>query len=276
MPQIVDGSFRFLDLIRELRDNVYEKVLLSSRPPPSSPECEGGWKTPGNTVRSSFEDHNHYSANDGQSIGAPLLLICQQISKEVREALARLTKLNCSPFRLDLMLLDERELYITWLAFPLSTNHIPRLDVDFRLFGDVEGKETTMDYANGRNPVLAWGLLTLMQRFLQRGPDFLAPRFQGLDVWIGELSVNVFTPPSPPPGGYASRFLRHRHRKGHMSPADMLNWLTWYMDYLLRRTRHTPPYARLIYERIKRMSFSLDGVEQKSWELATLQPEYTR
>lgn len=115
----------------------------------------------------------------------------------------------------------------------------------------------------------------LMQKFLQRGPDFLAPRTQRHDMWIGELTVNVVTPTSPPPGGYANKFYHNRLRKGHVSPADMLHFLTWYMDFLLRRTRHTAPYARLVFERIKRMSFSLDGVEKKSWELATLKPEYT-
>lgn len=131
MSQRAEGSSPFLDLSRELRDNVYEVVLLSSRPPPSSPECEGAWKNSGSMVRSSFEYHNHYSADGYQSTSAPLLRTCRQINEEVAEAVVRLTKLNHLLYRLDLMLLDERKLSIIWLAFPHSTTNIPRLDVDF-------------------------------------------------------------------------------------------------------------------------------------------------
>ncbi|KAL8646968.1 MAG: hypothetical protein Q9210_005831 [Variospora velana] len=206
MSASVDESFPFLKLTRELRDSVYESLLLSSRVPPESPEHSGARKYPSDEDQDCFEYCNHYPADGLKSTDASLLLTCRQICEEVKEAMVRLSKSNYSLYKLDLMLLDERELYVTWLAYPHSTTKIPRLDVDFRLFGDVEGKETTLKIGDGGPPILTWGLFTLIERFLQRGPDFLAPRKQGRDLWIEELSVNVLTPPSPPPGGYANFF----------------------------------------------------------------------
>ncbi|KAL8925450.1 MAG: hypothetical protein Q9208_003542 [Pyrenodesmia sp. 3 TL-2023] len=276
MSQSAEGSFPFLQLSRELRDNVYETLLLSSRPPPSSPEHGSAHKYPSKKEEYCyFEDHNHYPTDDLESTSGPLLLTCRQISGEVEEAAVRLTKSNRSLYRLDLMLLDERELYVTWLAFPFTTNEIPILDVDFRLLGDVEGKKSTLRGGNGGPPRLIWGLFTLIERFLQRGPDFLAPRNRGRDMRIGELRINVLTPPSPPPGGYAGGSLWRRRRKGHISPEDMVQFLISYMDALLRRGRYTASYSHLVFERIKRMIFSLDGVEKKHWELASLEPKYT-
>lgn len=271
----MDASFPFLNLTRELRDSVYQSLLLSSRVPPESPEHSGPRKYPSNEDQDLFEYHNHYPADGLKSTDASLLLTCRQISKEVKEAVIRLSNSNCSLYKLDLMLLDERELYINWLAYPHSTPRISRLDVDFRLLGDVKGKKTTLKGGFDGPPVLIWGLFTLIERFLLRGPDFLAPRQQGRDSWIEELSVNVLTPPSPPLGGYADGKNYKRDRKGHISPTDMVQFLISYMEILLRRSKHTAPYARLVFERIKRMTFSLDGVERKRWDLATLEPEST-
>ncbi|KAI4286895.1 MAG: hypothetical protein L6R35_003854 [Caloplaca aegaea] len=275
MSTSMDASFPFLNLTRELRDSVYQSLLLSSRVPPESPEHSGPRKYPSNEDQDLFEYHNHYPADGLKSTDASLLLTCRQISKEVKEAVIRLSNSNCSLYKLDLMLLDERELYINWLAYPHSTPRISRLDVDFRLLGDVKGKKTTLKGGFDGPPVLIWGLFTLIERFLLRGPDFLAPRQQGRDSWIEELSVNVLTPPSPPLGGYADGKNYKRDRKGHISPTDMVQFLISYMEILLRRSKHTAPYARLVFERIKRMTFSLDGVERKRWDLATLEPEST-
>lgn len=275
MSQSAEGSFPFLELSRELRDSVYEALLLSSRPPPSSPEHGGARKYPSKEDEDHFEYHNHYPADDLKSTSGPLLLTCRQINEEVEEVMVRLTKSNRPLYRLDLMLLDERELYITWLAFPHPTNEISTLYADFRLSGNVEGKESILRLGNGGPPILIWGLFTLIERFLQRGPDFLAPRNQGRHMRIGELRVNVLTPPSPPPSGYANRHYYDRSRKGHASPENMVGFLIRYMSYMLRRCRYTVSESRLVFERIKRITFSLDGVERQSWELTTLEPEYT-
>lgn len=70
--------------------------------------------------------------------------------------------------------------------------------------------------------------------------------------------------------GYAHRDCLQRDGKGHISPEDMVDFLILGMRMLIPRCKG------IFFERIERMAISLDGVEKKkSWELATLEPEYT-
>ncbi|KAL8928228.1 MAG: hypothetical protein Q9208_001938 [Pyrenodesmia sp. 3 TL-2023] len=266
-----------MDLTRELRDLVYGLLLQSSRTPPISPEHGGARKYPNEDDEHFFEICNRYPAEDMESTGTSLQLTCRQVRDEVQEAVLRLQKSKSLPYTLDLMMLDETTLYPTWLAFPALVDEIPRLEVDFRLFGDVEGKQSAMRGGCGGPPMLIWSLFKLMERFLLRGPDFLAPheptRYQRME----ELAVNVVTPSPPPPNGYSDRStpLYSDKRKGLVHPERMMSFLIHEMDLLLRRSRYTASYARLVFERVKRMTFSLDGVGRKSWDLSTLVPEYT-
>ncbi|KAI4169763.1 MAG: hypothetical protein LQ346_008936 [Caloplaca aetnensis] len=271
------GSFAFTNLSRELRDHIYEILLQSSRTPPVSPDHGGARKYPSEEDEEYFETCNCYPAEDLQSTAAPLQLTCRQVHDEVQEAVLRLKISRNLPYKLDLMMLDEAKLYPTWLAFPAFVDDIPRLDVDFRLFGDVEGKQSAMRGGCGGPPLLIWSLFRLTERFLRRGPDFLASCEPNRYLSIDELAVNVITPSPPPPNGYADRttFLRWGDRKGLVHPEDMVSFLVVHMDILLRRSRYTAPYARLVFQRVKRMTFSLDGMVRKSWDLTALVPEYT-
>ncbi len=271
-------SFVFTKLSRELRDNIYENLLQSSRTPPVSPDHGGARKYPNEEDEEYFETCNSYPAEDLESTATPLQLTCRQVHDEVQEAILRLKSSRHLTYKLDLMMLDEAKLYPTWLAFPAFVDEIPRLDVDFRLFGDVEGKQSAMRGGCGGPPLLIWSLFRLTERFLRRGPDFLASCEPNRYLCVDELAVNVITPSPPPPNGYAdrTRSFRGEGRKGLVHPEDMVSFLVDHMDDLLRRTRYTAPYARLVFQRVKRMTFSLDGMVRKSWDLTALLPEYTR
>lgn len=280
MEQQTKGPFPFMDLTRELRDHVYGFLLQSSRTPPISPEHGGARKYPNEDDEEILETCNRYPAEDLESTGTSLQLTCRQVHDEVQEAISRLKRSKSLPYRLDLMMLDETMLYPTWLAFPALVDEIPRLEVGFRLFGDVEGKQSAMKGGCGGPPLLIWSLFKLMERFLLRGPDFLAPREPTRYQRMEELVVNVVTPSLPPPNGYADDstpfYGFHRGiRKGLIHPRDMMCFLIDHMDFLLRRSKYTAPYARLAFERVKRMTFSLDGAVKKSWDLSTLVPEYS-
>ena len=113
-----------------------------------------------------------------------------------------------------------------------------------------------------------------MERFLLRGPDFLSSVKQNKKIMLGELAVNVLTPSAVPPNG----FIEHKYgplsrsRKGLMSPETLLGLMTDVMGYLLGRSRYTASYATLVFERIRRITFHLDGEERKHWNLTTMEP----
>lgn len=262
-------------LTRELRDNVYEALLSASRSPPVSPEHGGARKYPSKDEEEILEYCNRYPSEGLESTSTSLQLTCRQVHEEVQEAILRLKKSKSLSYKMDLMMLDEAELYPTWLAFPAMIEEIPSLKVDFRIFGDIEGKESALRSDEAGPPLLIWSLSILTTRFLLRGPDFLAPYKWNRNQRIEELAINVLTPSPPPPNGYADQSLgfHDRNRKGLVHPEQVLSFLISYMAYFIRRIKHTASYARIIFERVKRISFSIDGIVRQSWELATLEPE---
>ncbi|KAI4141395.1 MAG: hypothetical protein L6R39_005355 [Caloplaca ligustica] len=269
-------SFPFLSLTRELRDQIYDSLLLDTRTPPQSPEQADAYKYLGAEDERCFEYCNRYPAEKLQNTTTPFQLACRQVRGEIREAISRLAKSKSLPYKLDLMILDEKILYPTWLAFPAMITAIPRLEVDVRCFGDVGGKRSALRSRDAGPGPMIWSLLGLMRRFLLRGPLFLPPEHKPRYQWIEELAVNVRSPSTPPPNGYAARYggFSNLRRKGLVEPEHLISCLIFMMDYLLRRNRHTASYAALTFERIQRMTFTLDGEVRRTWDLGTLEPEY--
>ncbi|KAL8770767.1 MAG: hypothetical protein Q9209_003634 [Squamulea sp. 1 TL-2023] len=273
MEQTQSKPFPLLMLTRELRDNIYDTLLLSSRAAPSSPKNSGLRKRPGEDDQECFESCNLYQADNLESSTSSLQLTSRQVYNEVTEAIARLQRLTKLPYKLDCMLVDEVELLPTWLSFPAFVSEIPKLEVDFRLFGDVEGKQSAWTGGCGGPPVMVWCLFYLMKRFLLRGPDFLSMVKQTKRIMVNELSINVLTPALILPNGFIVEkygpFIRGR-RKGLMSPETLLSLMADMMGYLLGRSRYTASYATLVFERVQRITFHLDGKERRKWDLRTM------
>lgn len=127
-------------LIRELRDDVYDILLQSHRPAPSSPESSGSRRYPSIDDESNWEKCNLYPDEDSKSATASLPLSCRQVHEEVRNAISRLQRLAELHYKLDCMLVNETKIHPTWLSFPAFHGEIPKLEVEFRLFGNVDGR----------------------------------------------------------------------------------------------------------------------------------------
>ena len=270
------NSFVFLHLTRELRDYVYEFILLSSLKPPLSPEHAGGREHPEVKGRS-CEECNQYPTESLVNPTLSLQLTCRQIKEEVYNAIHRLKSQGSLHYRLDCMMLNENKLYPTWLSYPAMIDEIPKLSVTFRLFRDGEERQSAWRSRCVGPPEMVWSLYFLMKRFLMRGPDFLSSIKRDRKIMVQELAVDVETPSSPPPNGYddGRGNIHDRLRKYHLHPRRIVEIMTRYMDDLLRRTGFTAPYATSVFERVERMTFTLDGVEQHSWVLSTMEPEWT-
>ncbi|KAL8687931.1 MAG: hypothetical protein Q9218_006034 [Villophora microphyllina] len=281
MEQPKGRSFPFLLLARELRDKIYDDLLLSSKSPPSSSEDKTRWNMPSEDDMEVMEYHNRsvYPTEVLKLDTAALQLSCRQVHREVCAAVARLERLKRLSYTLDIMMVDETMIYPTWVSFPVLLRYIPRLDVDVRLLGDVAGKRSGWTPGDGGPPLMVWGLFCLLERFLTRGPDFLSSVKQVTKPKVGELVVNVVSPSPPPPNGFIvedTRFyrsFRRGERKGLIHPETVLFFMINHMQYLLARSRYTERYATVVFQRIERITFSLDGDKKVSWVLSNLQPD---
>lgn len=185
--------FPFLHLTRE---------LLSTREPPLSPKHGGLRLYPDKVDQQPVSCSNQYPAHIPISPISSLQLTCRQMNEEAQDAVLRSKRKGSLPFELDIMMLDEMELYPTWLSIPAVTECIPKLNVEFRLFGNVEGKKSACLGGDGAPPIMVWSLFTLMERFLLRGPDLLSPIKQTRKITDEELSIDLQTPLKPPKNGF--------------------------------------------------------------------------
>jgi hypothetical protein len=132
---------RLLSLPRELRDIIISYVLSSQQHPPVdnsepvTPRIElvdikyKSWRGPQSVM---FEAKLQNSATHG------LLLANRQLQAETKDALRELPGKG-GRYALDVMFVEEKELWPTWLHVPVFTTDIDRLDVSIRVVGAMKG-----------------------------------------------------------------------------------------------------------------------------------------
>lgn len=67
------------------------------------------------------------------------------------------------------------------------------------------------------------------------------------------------------------RNLRAGKRQGLIDPETVLELMTNHMRFLLSSSCYTAKYAKIIFQRMERITFSLDGHPKQSWDLLKLQ-----
>lgn len=299
-------ALTFLRLVPELRDQIYELVLTSSISPPKSP-LASGHRTRLKSLGYEMLDDERTTLFPKRATprpGSALLRICHQTRSEVK-SLARRMK-SRSPekaeeikYLLDIMVVEERFLYPTWLNLStrnLSTE-VPLINevwVNMRVIGEFDsskGKSGWRD-ANAWPPSLIWGLFNILNRFFKYGPSFRSESqsddidqagqvLSGIEVLrMEELVLNVVTPTEAEMEGrsYVGRqklthppgnTLRGREVsfEGVMRPETMAEHLRLDIQLLFNRNSHAGRYAESygVYQKLGRVRLCLDGKEIKTW-----------
>ncbi|KAL4800147.1 hypothetical protein BDV19DRAFT_353508 [Aspergillus venezuelensis] len=161
--------FPFMDFPAEIRALVLEHALLDSRDPPGYPSKEGRrrfWEFGHTTPRygpywETFRTHSPSNA-------LQLLLTSRQISAETQAVLNLVKETN---YHLDISVLDDDELYATWLCVPRLSTRIDVIEVDVRLFGNIIYPQVAARHkGDGGHTRYEWDFLVLLERFLTVGP----------------------------------------------------------------------------------------------------------
>ncbi|PGH10445.1 hypothetical protein GX51_00204 [Blastomyces parvus] len=179
-----------LQIPLELREEIIQYVLYSPRPSPDGPSY------PHNRVRlfdigfdsllSLLSHRLRHEKPPEWTIpaGQALLLVNRQIAAETRAILARYPL----TYQLDIMMIQERYLWPTWLSVPVLSNRIEELKVTFRTFGSAlsprhhqhmfsSSPTGLFDYRlyTDDPPRLVLCLLSVIERILLRGVPFPSP-----------------------------------------------------------------------------------------------------
>jgi hypothetical protein len=116
-----------------------------------------------------------------------VLRVNRQLRSEMKQVISEFTakKVNC---KLDIVVECENKVYPTWVRCPARSPHVQRLDVDVRLLGCVEGlqldgEECRHYQERGRCITLAFAIVAILARFVERGARFEHAR--------GEIAVHT-------------------------------------------------------------------------------------
>ena len=181
-----------LSLSRELRDLIYVEVLNSELPPP---QTEQDIRNGQAELDFCTEEETCVPLSCNLSIrinAVPLLLVNRQIHAEFSDTISLAKKDKRVRYKLDCVVRQESEIYLTWLSVPIPCSHVASLQVDIRHYGDAEKGYSAWWVSGWLGAQITDSLYGLLRRFCRCGPGFYNTQPGGIKV--GVLLLNIITP----------------------------------------------------------------------------------
>lgn len=256
-----------LSLPLELRDKILGFVILSTIvAPPESPNNADD--------RERLKDTKYYGwsagcrvlyQKDTQFQGIPTLAINRQLRRETLDIMSLMQLPSLRFYKLDVMIVEERTLWPTWLYIPTTTSRVEEVRSTFRIMGAAGGRRSGYDGGDGGPPVIVWAFFNLLERFLQVGPVSRQNKPHDKPIKIRHIILDVLTPNVPAdmigPDIRQNRLKRLRKQSGInylKNPRTVLAFIMEYLGFL----EGSPggEIASVAYEKLGKITFMVDGV----------------
>jgi hypothetical protein len=279
-----------LDIPPELRESIIRHVLYNHHTPP---------ETPSKSNRVSLQDfqYNGYKMYHVKrrtrcfSSCTSLLLTNRQLFTETRSVINRM---KSTTYILDISVLNEMNLFPTWISVPYITKRVSTLHVDVRLFGHIMSKEVARrQVGDGGIVGFHWSFYGLLQRFLRYGPvderkKSSKPPFESddYDVTVKLLVLNfksaelepAFPPDTVTYDTWESWHFMHFYSRQRdidlerytTRPEWVSKFLVSEIRSLLRMNYYTASYGKILYERIGAIRILVDGDLKHEFDLASI------
>ncbi|KAK3047292.1 hypothetical protein LTR09_011282 [Extremus antarcticus] len=179
-----------LSLPVELLDRIIDLVVLNARKPPVDVPAArtNRWKDEDLSAYSQGvrvlltwpEGPRHVRYEHKTSANATgLLLTNRQFHKPTQDAITRLFP-NGISYVLDVLNVNDKELWPTWLYVPVVAKHLASVQVNLRFFEHVEPCDGfTFNAASPSNDDLRWCYWSMLERILRCGLDHPPPTLRG-------------------------------------------------------------------------------------------------
>lgn len=285
------GMDSLLGIPRELRDNIIELILLSTHIPPDYPGTALRHRVPLIDIDYRSWEYgpcnNLYEKQDFVPASLPLLLVNRQLCMETKAALQRLPEGHS--YLLDVMLVDEAELWPTWLSVPVLVDRVDSVLAKFRIFGNLQDDyHSVIDPGDASPPQLVWCFYSLLERFLRRGPvGQRRMRSTDRNITIKTLTLDFLSPSDSTMVLQSTneyrQWLKSRSKlrglwkqpdgntsviQTEMDPEWLVDFVLEYLCSLLRMGYHTALYGKILYERVGVIRACVDGKLEGEYNLA--------
>ena len=276
-----------LTLPREVRFQILELVLCSSRTPPANPATTSQNRTAlhDGDYRSGDYGLRRTKYEEGASTtnGLPLLLTNRQLGAETQAVLQRATIKRS--YSLDVMFVDDSELWPTWLLVPALWTRLDELVATFRICG-TKGEDSGFRGGDGGPQQIVWCFYNLMERFLTFGPvGERKAGSQDRNISVRSLTLDVVTPSDGQVMMADSRENCNKwfdHRRRYHGPEDpdlssfsirpewLAGFLSNHIHSLLHMGYYTAKYGMIMHERIGTTRLCVDGVLREEFDLCKM------
>ncbi|KAE8448643.1 hypothetical protein EG329_009068 [Mollisiaceae sp. DMI_Dod_QoI] len=270
-----------LTLPREVRD-----IILSFIAYPALPALEAPFKR-----YTTGEELTHFCGctrlkyiNNGNKMeNIPTLIVNRQLRAETLEILELFPTKH--PYIMDLILVNETNLWVTWLSVQLITERVDEIYIPFRNVGMLTKycRQTHKNslirgrYRPSDLSLLALYLNRLFLRFLRNGAMGRQKNMEDKQISIRKIIIDVQAPDVPvdliaPRISYGKlHHLRMTNGKYyHISLESMAQFVANDIRALLRAFDGTAIFASMWYERIGMIEVRRDGELEELFDLAEM------
>ncbi|KAJ5497416.1 hypothetical protein N7463_009403 [Penicillium fimorum] len=288
MPSLVD-------LPKDIRAMIFEDVLHGHRTPPIYPSKLKMVDFPDMHYKANIEALRPYHEQrdtHSPSNSLPLLLTSRQVSVETQSVLSRTRK---TTYVLDISVLNDLDLFSTWISVPRPTTRLSTLHVDIRLFGHIiTTKEARDQIGCGGRYGFHWSFYAVLERFLRYGPvgakkgrksNYGNPSYENRHISVENLILDFHSAetelPYPPGDVEYSAWVNKHHGSvwdtdGEVDqalayktrPEWLLRFLKEWLRYITDMSYHAAMYGACIYEKIGAISMLVDGQLWNTTDLA--------
>ena len=287
---------QFLLLPREIRDKILAFAITDPKSPPATLHDDPSRSQP--KTRWNGEPHVKHllSAESYKPSSTALLLTNHQLHAETKDFLRR-TPLR---YALDVMVANELWLLPTWTCIPSLSSQIDIIEATFRVVTPNIRRSVNIKSGfrrgDGDPGRMSWALYHLLTRFFELGPAGPNTTRKGKEkenpFIIHNLHINVETPTNLPdgaeieplePGGMHHRVYGRRYddeedsedetgepSKLYMHPKYLSDFIIGELGGLLYMGYHTARYGAVLYERMGRISVSVDGELEREMDLGEM------
>ncbi|OJJ45176.1 hypothetical protein ASPZODRAFT_168231 [Penicilliopsis zonata CBS 506.65] len=270
-----------LSLPLELRELIIELALFTSQPPLAPSKCN---RSDLNDIK--YRAWRHRTYYEQSPVSCPsLLLVNRHLAVETQSILTR----QPTQYILNIAIVNEVDLFPTWVSVPRLNTRISTLYADIQLHGHILSKpDARAQVGCGGHLGFQWSFYALLERFLQygplgdQGPDPSCPRDITIDTLILDFSSAETSLPAPPAEVDYRRWWRRQHflDRGRRSeqtedvlvqyrarPEWMAEYLAKEMTGLLNMGYYHAKYGMILYEQIGRIQILVEGQLVKAMDL---------
>jgi hypothetical protein len=280
-----------LTIPRELRDNICTYAILANINEPPTLTASSDDLLAG---RTRLENPRlrawgggltiKYHSDNVVASAVPLLLVCHQLHVETVSNLRIIP--DAKSYDLDIILLNEIFLLLTWLRVPVLTTSIDKVNVAFRIARSYEGRKKYKDSsfcngfrADGAGPAMSWNIYSILERFFKVGPTGNRQDAEGnKNVTIKTLNINVEIPDNVDPSCFGEPQSKNNGRRRDnegagnivLDPSYLAKFIIIHIRWMVHMGDSAEGYGKMFHEHLDEVIVRKRGEQMARWDIAEI------